>query len=324
MLRWIRFLVFTLAFSPLNVFAATGYLDVPDACFILKSSSDSQVHVESVGECKGVAGRAFVNLAPGTEVMVVADGQEIGKQKVKSLGVVDVKSALDRGSDFAAKMQVPDNIHRQTMEAKAAETATYYNSTDFQSKLEAEMKEMMDGKLGVKVKDYYPALDAVKEGPLAKDERVYLFVSSSMPVSVLRTYVADISRLKDRQVKIVLRGFVGGMKKITPTVNFVSEVLKEDASCELTKESQCPMRSVDLLVDPLLFEKYGVEAVPSFVYVKGLEIKTPGGSEGYSANLTKDGDHISVAGDASLGYVMDLFAKESGSPGLASAAKALR
>jgi len=114
------------------------------------------------------------------------------------------------------------------------------------------------------------------------------------------------------------------MDKIAPTVNFVADVLKKDASCNLSSGQQCEMRAVNFIIDPLLFQRFAVQSVPAFVYVKGLSVSDPSTSEGFSSNIEAPGTFLKMSGDAGFGYVLAGFARETGSPKLEEAAKKLK
>jgi len=91
-------------------------------------------------------------------------------------------------------------------------------------------------------------------------EKYYLVISSSVPVETLRTYMAQIERLRMKGVEVVpvLRGFVGGMKKIRPTIEFYLRIALKDPSAGLSKDN---LRLVAISVDPNAAR--GVSAVPA-------------------------------------------------------------
>jgi len=322
MLRWI-FVLIILVFLAKEASAA-GYLDTPDACMILHGVSPGEVHLQSAGICKGTPGRAFVENKPGDVVNVYADGRFIGAQTVKELAIADVKGALDKGAELARGMVLPENPHETGMKKKAEALSSYYNSEEFQAKVQKQADAILNGSIGAQAAHYYPGDLADAGGYLGNDERVYVFVSSSMPQHVLRTYASDIAKLGDRKVQMVMRGFIGGMSRMVPTTHFIAEVLRKNPLCELTAETTCEMMAVDFLVDPLLFQRYGISRVPSFVYVKGLELKNPGGSEGFDSNVASSSKVLSLSGDANFRYILSKFAQESGSSALERATEALK
>ena len=87
---------------------------------------------------------------------------------------------------------------------------------------------------------------------------VYVFMSSSVPVSVWQTY-ARTARSLGMRVVFLLRGCVGGCTYIKPTLSFISKVL--DAGGE-----NLP---AEVWIDPLKFREYGVSRVPCVFLEKG-------------------------------------------------------
>jgi type-F conjugative transfer system pilin assembly protein TrbC len=88
------------------------------------------------------------------------------------------------------------------------------------------------------------------------------FVSSSMPLAMLRAYAEQLEKVGGH---LVLRGVPGGMEQISPFIRFSMDILKVDPSCDAL---DCETRSVGILIDPILFRSYGVKAVPSVALIK--------------------------------------------------------
>ncbi|MEJ2068527.1 MAG: type-F conjugative transfer system pilin assembly protein TrbC, partial [Deltaproteobacteria bacterium] len=139
--------------------------------------------------------------------------------------------------------------------------------------------------------------------------RIYLFISSSMPVSTLRNYAADIDRLKDPRITLVLKGFVGGMHYIKPTIEFIEKILVKNPTCDLSG-GECSLFHVQVNVDPLLYSRYGIQSVPAILYVRGLHSSDPEESEGIRENASISDAYL-VSGDVSLEYALDLIQKKS-------------
>lgn len=141
------------------------------------------------------------------------------------------------------------------------------------------------------------------KGFLRPDERLYLFVSSSMPMETLRTYAADLARLGEQRAVLVLRGLVEGAQFIGPTLAWAHQVLKVDPQCR-PENPACEMRTVELLIDPLLFRRFGVSLVPALVVARGVRVRDPALSEGLeqAANLE---DYFMLIGDASLDFMLE-------------------
>jgi type-F conjugative transfer system pilin assembly protein TrbC len=134
--------------------------------------------------------------------------------------------------------------------------------------------------------------------------RTYLFISSSVPEATLRNYAKDMSIVPN--ASMIMIGFVGGMKKMAPTAQFISNILIKDPTC---RNDSCLGYSTEILVDPLLFRKYGISRVPALVYVPQFSaIKREEGSEGL---IPETPTHFAVYGDAKLSYSFDQIYRHS-------------
>lgn len=122
---------------------------------------------------------------------------------------------------------------------------------------------------------------------------------------------------------MVLRGFVGGVGKIQPTIDLVGRVMQRDPSCNQVTDGECEILSVSFGVDPLLFRRYGIDRVPAVVYARGIKAQDASLSEGDSNNADVS-EHWSAFGDASLEYIIDQIQRESGSQSLLNLAGSLR
>ena len=147
---------------------------------------------------------------------------------------------------------------------------------------------------------------------LKEDERIYIFVSSSVPKDTLRNYARDIDRLGQPRMSIVMRGFVSGMTKVRPTLEFLRRVLFKDENCDSDK---CEAYHAPVLIDPLLFRRYGIEAVPAIVYAKGVRIMDSTVSEGLGEGA-ETGDYYILYGDAALEGALELINSEARSRSL--------
>ncbi|MEM1687293.1 MAG: TrbC family F-type conjugative pilus assembly protein [Zestosphaera sp.] len=105
-------------------------------------------------------------------------------------------------------------------------------------------------------------------------ERIYIFVSSSLPDEVMSSYVRAVDELKEDKIVFVLRGAVGGMTYIGPTVNWVMKYMLKDQKCVVSEGrviEGCRLYSVRFIIDPLLYRKYRIDKVPAILYVSGVK-----------------------------------------------------
>ncbi|SNS67983.1 type-F conjugative transfer system pilin assembly protein TrbC [Sphingomonas laterariae] len=130
----------------------------------------------------------------------------------------------------------------------------------------AAEQEAMARRLGQALGLEAPEMDAVAgvTRPVSAQGWVpVLFVSSSMPVTTLRTYAAQLEKARGI---LAFRGMPGGLTKVGPMAKLSAEILRLDPGCE---GPACAMRDVQLIVDPLVFRQHGVARVPALAMVPG-------------------------------------------------------
>ena len=302
--------------APLAALAAgrPGYIATPDACYVPEKVDGGAVFLKAAGACDGKPGRAFLQ-TDQARLKVHVDGKLWKEVPVEEVSVADVSATLANADRLAGTLTVPQNRAEDEMRAAAGKLNDYYRAEEFQGRVRAESERIKSEVLGNSFARFYPDRAATEaRGKLADSERVYLFVSSSMPLQTMRNYAASVSRMREPRIMMVMRGFVGGMTKIQPTIDFVGGVLKEDPSCSFA-ERECRMRPVNLVVDPLLFRRYGIDRVPAVVFVRGLDSADPALSEG-SVENARVTDSYAIYGDASLEYVLEVIGRESGASSL--------
>ena len=114
-------------------------------------------------------------------------------------------------------------------------------------------------------KQLMPDLPIPEASPaeVTADAYPLLFISQGIPLQTLRNYVLPLKRAGG---KMVLRGAVGGLDRIKPTVAFIASVLRKSPDCH---GHHCEMHPVEVLIDPLLFRDYGVHQVPALTMQRG-------------------------------------------------------
>jgi len=304
--------------SPCVVAAAgtPGYIATPDTCCVVDRVAEDTVHLRKVGACTGKPGRAFIQ-STLKKVKVVVEGTLWKETDVEGLTVPDLANTLSNADRLAERMTVPGNRHEKEMTSLAGTLDSYYHSDEFQLRVLNETERIKSEVFGDKITGYYA--DKGKQAPngkLSASERVYVFISSAMPLATIRNYAASVARLGDPNVSLVMRGFVDGVTKIQPTIGFIASVLQRDPACR-PQDGDCEMLPAGLVVDPLLFRRYRIDRVPAVVYARGLKAEDTGLSEGDPQNTTITG-HYAAYGDANLEYLLDQIRRESGSASLAA------
>lgn len=90
-----------------------------------------------------------------------------------------------------------------------------------------------------------------------------LFVSSSIPLPVLRAYAQQLERVHG---VMAFRGMPGGLRKVGPMAKLTAEILRLDPGCS---GPNCAMRNVQLIVDPIVFRQHGIARVPALAMIPG-------------------------------------------------------
>lgn len=128
-----------------------------------------------------------------------------------------------------------------------------------------------------------------------------LFVSSSMPVPILRTYAAQLERVHG---VLAFRGMPGGLHKVGPMAKLSAQILRIDPGCE---GPSCAMRGVQLIVDPIVFRQHGVTRVPALAMIPGDPTQAYCEREDESPRAS----HI-VYGDSALSGLFEEYAQLGG------------
>ena len=214
----------------------------------------------------------------------------------------DINSVLNRAKDMQRSLTIPDNSNSKQGEEMARESFEKYQSEEFQNRLKAESERIQKEIMGGAGQKYYAdTAKTTKKG--LSNEQIYIFISSSMPVSTIRNYVQDVAYLNDPNIIFVLRGFVGGVKKVKPTLKFTRDIIKKDPGCTRS----CDRYNVKVQVNPLMYSRYNIDRVPAILYVQGI---LPKEAAVLKVNNTAYPNWI-IYGDASLETATEIIADKT-------------
>ncbi len=87
----------------------------------------------------------------------------------------------------------------------------------------------------------------------------YLLVSSSVAMSTLQAYAQQMQNPDHKNTVMVLRGFVGGIQKIRPTLDFIRQVRGNNTM------------DVQFEINPEMFEQYNITRVPVMIRQNGQD-----------------------------------------------------
>ena len=219
-------------------------------------------------------------------------------------GVGTLKKAMERAKEYEKKILEPDYLpdYKKNAAEKIEEISELIKSAGIQKRIEQYKNILADKFVDP---DYLSGQTDEKNFPtflLNSSEKIYIFISSSIPITTLRNYARDIHVLSDPNISLVMRGFVDGMKYIAPTSDFVKSITFNDPDCISAEGEKCKAFNTSIVIDPLLFRKYNIKSVPAFVYARGLKLIDFSENEGENK---KSGSAYSLYGDVSLGYALE-------------------
>jgi len=210
----------------------------------------------------------------------------------KALTMPEINVVLEQAEKKSSEMKLPGNQYDQLGQNAAKELTTKFLSSGYQEKIRQEQQRLEQEVFKDILAQVAPTPPKNHQDTISEQARIYLFISSSVPVSTLRNFAAMIDRARAEPVVMVLRGFVGGMKKIKPTMNFIGEILKKEQDCDFTQE-KCESYQAKIQIDPMLFQRFSIEEVPALVFLPDEQT-----------------DPMIIKGDAGLDYLLERINRE--------------
>lgn len=224
----------------------------------------------------------------------------------EEIGIKDVNAVIEKAEKLKDEIRI-DEINNPAAQKAAEKAAQYFHSEECQTRIKSESQRLKKEVL----QEYVRKQETPKS--LSETERIFIFVSSSMPISTLRTYAAEIENIGDRNIVMVLRGFVGGMEKSAPTMAFCKQVLMFDPDC---KANDCEAFRAQIQIDPNLFRQFGINEVPAMVYAQNVHLVDPEQSAGIPENTKGRITGYKLYGAVPIEYALDKFYQESKSSNL--------
>jgi hypothetical protein len=228
----------------------------------------------------------------------------------------DILKVYKKAETYKDKIKL-NNKYTKEGQKRAVETYKKYKKK-VQPKVAQEIKRIKKERgitVGNKTSDERILTYArKKQAVLQQDERIYIFMSSSVPKVVWIEYAKMLDKAGEPNIVMVLRGCIGGCKYIKPTIGFIKSIIIPDlatVSQDDILNGNVKQLNVQIWIDPLLFRTYHITRVPCFVYVKGLQIKETGLSEGWNPNIEQVTENTKSLGDWNFDYHLKQLYKES-------------
>jgi len=195
---------------------------------------------------------------------------------------------------------IPENKYLKEGQLAAEQSTKLFQSKKFQEKLNCEKhrleKEVFSEFINPARKD--PREQSASK-ILATDEKLYLFLSSSMPDETVHKYLHSIAQINSSEIFPVMKGMVKGMADKKVNLKYFSRILKNDLDCNDQREPQgvCSRFKIPIKMNPILFKRFEIDQVPTLVY-------------------TTTNETVVIHGDASLVYLLEKINSEVESTGL--------
>lgn len=197
-------------------------------------------------------------------------------------------------------LAIPENKHSNEGQLAAEQSAKLFQSQEFQEKLSCEKHRL-------ETEVFSEFIKPIKKDPwenssskiLATNEKLYLFLSSSMPDETVHNYLHSIAQTNSSEISPVMKGMVKGMADKKANLRYFSRILKNDFDCNDQREPQgvCSRFKLPIKMNPMLFKRFGIDQVPALVY-------------------TTTNETLVIRGDASLVYLLEKINSEVKSTGL--------
>ncbi|WP_169309022.1 TrbC family F-type conjugative pilus assembly protein [Desulforhopalus sp. IMCC35007] len=191
-------------------------------------------------------------------------------EKAREQAVIDgdaTRKVMDTARELAKTMTLAENIHKEAGIQAAQKSNADFRKPEFQRKMAAELTRQTD--LFLPENGRAKQQEQAEKGIFTETEKVYLFLSSSIPEASFQGYMASLEDVPE--IVPVMRGMVGGLNREhrEERVQWWSKVLQKDTACEKRPEKPCELIKPTIPIKPALFKQYSVTEVPALIYDRG-------------------------------------------------------
>jgi len=231
--------------------------------------------------------------------------------------VEDVDRAMEKSETFRSSLGEVLEKAKKDKEAQKKALESYQRFKDqVLPKVEEWRQRITVENRKVKVSPKAQEHHRETHGVLQEDERLYIFMSSSVPKAVWKGYAEDLDNLRDPNAVMVLRGCIGGCRYIKPTLEFIQSIVAPQGE-------EGKKLFAQVWIDPYLFRFYGIREVPCVVFARGVH-PIAEASEGTMKNLRGKPTWSMTCGDWALEYHLKELYRRTKAPSLKALIKALR
>jgi len=213
-----------------------------------------------------------------------------------------VKRVIKKAEIEAEKMKIPINTVSEEGIKAAQEAAKKFESPAFQKKLRCEQKRLREEVFTDSTQDIEAVLPVADK--LDQDEKLYLFLSSSIPDDTVHNYLEAVETLNEPNFALLMKGYVPGER-----AQYLIRITRKDRNCvdqlHRKKPVVCERFEIPIKIKPALFEELEITQVPALVY---------------------ENNQVAwkITGDARLDYLLERINREAKSPSLKGMVNALQ
>ena len=222
----------------------------------------------------------------------------------------DIARIIEQARKDSQKMTVPVNKHEKEGKEAAKRVADYYHSPEFQKRIEEQKQCIQEGFKRYQ-KPWQKQIEEAKPetGDFEPGEKIWLLLSSSMPDETVNTYIADLDRIKEPGIEMIMRGMPRGLANIRSMgkASWFARVFKKNLGCnDEGRREPCPRyEKVSVGMKPGVFTRYNITAVPAVIFEQGE-------------------NSFVIQGDAGLDYLLEQINKEAKNKNLSRVIAKLR
>lgn len=221
---------------------------------------------------------------------------EEARIKAEGINTADIEA---KAQGQSATMQVPANTQAEAGQQAAQKAANQFYAPQTQKKQQDERSRIQQQVFGAKTEE------PEKPGTLSATEKIYLFLSSSIPEETVRAYLISVAHTGDNKIVPVMYGFVQGIQNKAVTAEYFNRVQREDGDCQDKQGDICKRLQVPIQINSRLFKQYNISQVPAVVYANGE-------------------NSWSAQGDSALDYLLEQINRDAHSPALSSLITGMR
>lgn len=251
------------------------------------------------------------------------DSQRLNPYQNSSSSNVDYKISnvkdmitVDDDTNTTVSQMIKKQLDKNSMQSEASKINVRKNSKAFQEEvLENEEYLLYDKKinwqqhLGEHKNRSNKIIETLKEKGsisaslssnqyLDHNEKIFIVISSSIPKHIIQNYFEMLQKV-NTDITFVLRGTIGGIKEIKPTLEWMQDVLTKNNNTRY---------EYNVVIEPRIVSKYNIEQVPAVLYVKNY-------NPTYTEKST-DEEHYIYYGAVDIGYALEKINDDAKSLGI--------